>query len=67
MSTMVSYEPLWNTLKKRNISSTQLVSEYGISPETIAALKTNKNITVKTVHDICLSLRCGIADVMEFR
>lgn len=29
---MISYEPFWNTLKERNISTYQLINKQGILP-----------------------------------
>ncbi|MBO1722706.1 helix-turn-helix transcriptional regulator [Extibacter sp. GGCC_0201] len=63
---MISYEPLWNTLKKKDISQYSLIKEYGFSTGTLDALRKNRSITLNTLHDICRMLDCEITDVVEF-
>ena len=63
---MISFEPLWNTLKERNISREQLMNDYGIGPQVREILEDQDNLTVKTIHDICLALHSSISDVIKF-
>ena len=67
MIVIISYEPLWNTLKRKEISQYILIKEYGFSTGTLDALRKNKSITLNTLHDICMMLNCDIADVVEFK
>jgi len=64
---IISYEPLWKTLKQKDISQYKLIKEYGFSTGTLDALRKNKSITLNTLHDICVMLNCNIADVVEFK
>ncbi len=64
---MISYEPLWNTLKQKNISQYMLIKDYNFSTGTLDALRKNRSITLNTLHDICTMLDCEITDVVEFR
>lgn len=64
---MISYEPLWDTLKKKKISQYSLIKEYGFSTGTLDALRKNKSITLNTLHDICMMLQCEITDVVMFK
>jgi DNA-binding Xre family transcriptional regulator len=64
---IISYEPLWETLKKKNISQYMLIKEYGFSTGTLDALRKNRSITLNTLHDICMMLDCDITDVVEFK
>ncbi|WP_334299344.1 helix-turn-helix domain-containing protein [Extibacter sp. GGCC_0201] len=66
MIIIISYEPLWNTLKKKDISQYSLIKEYGFSTGTLDALRKNRSITLNTLHDICRMLDCEITDVVEF-
>ena len=66
MIIIISYEPLWNTLKQKNISQYSLIKEYGFSTGTLDALRKNRSITLNTLHDICRMLDCEITDVVEF-
>ena len=63
---MISYEPLWNTLKEKNISQYELIKNYHFSTGTLDALRKNRSITLNTLHDICTMINCGITDVVEF-
>jgi len=64
---IISYEPLWKTLKQKDISQYKLIKEYGFSTGTLDALRKNRSITLNTLHDICEILECDIADVVEFK
>lgn len=63
---IISYDPLWKTLKRKDISQYQLIHEYNFSTGTLDALRKNKSITLNTLHDICVLLECDISDVVEF-
>lgn len=63
---IISYEPFWNTLRKKNISQYTLIHKYHFSTGTLDALRKNKSITLNTLHDICVMLDCDIADVVKF-
>ena len=67
MIVIISYQPLWDTLKKKNISQYKLIKEYGFSTGTLDALRKDKSITLNTLHDICMMLDCEIVDVVEFK
>ena len=63
---IISYEPLWHTLKEKNITQYQLIHDYNFSTGTLDSLRKNKSITLNTVHDICEILNCEISDVVVF-
>lgn len=63
---IINYAPLWETLKRKDISQYQLIHEYNFSTGTLDALRKNKSITLNTLHDICTLLECDISDVVEF-
>ena len=50
---MIDYSPLWETMKKKNISQYQLLKQ-GIDNKTLNRLKNNKNITVLTLLRLSL-------------
>ena len=39
---MMSFEPLWRTLKQKNVSTYKLINEYGLSKGLIDNLKHNR-------------------------
>lgn len=63
---MISYAPLWDTLKHKNISQYTLIRDYGFSTGTLDSLRKNRSITLNTLHDICMMLNCDIDEVVKF-
>lgn len=63
---MVSYDPLWNTMARKNITTYTLIYKLGFSPQTISNLKHNKSITIYTLEKLCKVLDCTPNDVLLF-
>lgn len=63
---MISYKPLFNTMKKNHISTYQLITRYEINARTVHNLKHNKSITINTLEKLCSILHCTPNDVVEF-
>lgn len=63
---MISYEPLYETLKKKNISTYKLIKDYGLSRSLLDRLKHNKPISTVTLNDLCSILQCRVEDVLLF-
>ncbi len=63
---MVSYEPLWQTMEKRGITSYTLMVKHNINPRTINNLKHNRGITVYTLERLCTILQCTPNDILKF-
>lgn len=63
---MVSYEPLWETMKKRGITTYVLITKYNINPRTINNLRHDQGITVYTLERLCKILQCTPNDILEF-
>ena len=63
---MISYAPLWEILKKKNISTYALIKEHDIQSKTIYNLKHNKHITTATLEKLCTVLECTPNDVLTF-
>lgn len=66
MSGIISYDPLWKTLKRKGISQYTLIHEYKVSTGTLDSLRKNNSITLNTLEDICTLLDCEISDVVTF-
>lgn len=62
---MFNYEPLWETLRTKNISQYQLIHEYGMSTGTLDSLRQNRSITMNTLDMICQILDCQASDVVK--
>ena len=63
---MISYEPLYKTLKSKGISTYKLINEYGISRSLLDRLKHNRPISTVTLNDLCNILHCKVEDVIVF-
>ena len=63
---MISYRPLWKTMKERSITTYTLIYKLGFSAYTITNLRRNKSITVNTLEKLCVALNCTPNDVLEF-
>lgn len=62
---MVSYEPLWRTMKQKEVSTYKLINEYGINPNTITCLRHNNHISTFTLERLCTILNCTPNDIIE--
>lgn len=63
---MISYEPFWNTLQKKNITKYQLIYYWGISSNTLRRMGHGEAISTTTLNELCLILDCGVQDILEF-
>lgn len=63
---MISYDPLYKTLKKKNISTYKLITEYGLSRSLLDRLRHNRPISTVTLNDLCNILQCKVEDVLVF-
>ena len=63
---MISYEPLWNTMKQQQITTYTLIYKMGFSAYTVHNLKKNKSITLYTLEKLCAALDCTPNDVVKF-
>ena len=64
---MISYEPFFDTLKKKNISTYTLIYKYGISSATIDRIKKGGGITTAKLNDLCNILNCKVEDIIIFK
>lgn len=63
---MISYKPLWKTMKKRNITSYTLINKYNISKNTIYRLKHNEGMSTTLLNDLCRILNCRVEDILLY-
>lgn len=64
---MISYEPFWDTLNCRNMSTYDLIYKYGLSANTVHRMKNGKDITTKTLNELCFILKCPVSEILEYR
>lgn len=63
---MISYEPLYKTMKEKNITTYTLITKHNLSRSLIDRLKHNKPITTVTLNDLCKILSCRVEDIMVY-
>jgi len=62
---MISYEPLFKTMKKKGVTTYTLINTYKINPRTIHSLKKGLGITTYTIEKLCRILDCTPNDIFE--
>lgn len=60
---MITFEPLWNTLKEKGISQYKLIKEYNISTGQLDRLRKNGNVNTYTLNQLCKILECKLEDI----
>lgn len=64
---MISYAPLWKTMKMRKATTYTLEVKGGISSSSIRRIKANESISTNTIDAICKILDCSVADIIEYQ
>ena len=63
---MIDYSPFWRTLKASNENWYTLTKKHHISDSTLHRLKHNRDISMKTINDLCRILNCSIDDIAVY-
>ena len=63
---MISYAPLWETMKKRGASTYTLQVKGKISSSTIRRLKAGESVSTNTLEALCEILDCSLNDIVEY-
>lgn len=61
---MISYQPLFDTMKKKNITEYNLIYKQGLSANTIHRIKKGMPITTDTLDTLCFILDCNVEDIL---
>ena len=67
MKTMITYSPLWETLKNKNVSQYQLIHEYGVSAGQLSRLRANNHVSTHTLDRLCEILDCNLEDIATYQ
>lgn len=62
---MISYKPLFETMKKQKITSYKL-EKLGFSRATYYSIQKGNSISTNTVNQLCKLLHCSVSDIIEF-
>ena len=63
---MISYDPFWQTLKQRNMTTYTLITRFNISSATLDRIKKGKGITTAKLDDFCRILNCNVSDIINY-
>ncbi len=60
---MITYDPLWDTLKKKGLSTYTLRVKFQISGSTVQRLRKNMSVSTNTLDDLCNLLDCSLSEI----
>ena len=63
---MITYAPLFATMKEKKISTYRLITYYNMSRGLIDRLKHDRPITTTTIETLCDILECNVEDVLKY-
>lgn len=63
---MIDYSPFWYTLEKSEENWYTLTNKHRMSHSTLHRLKHNKDVSTKTLNDLCRILNCRIEDIVQY-
>lgn len=63
---MIVYDPLWNTLKKKGLSTYTLRVKFQVSGSTVQRLRKNMSVSTNTLDDLCNLLDCSLSEIAEY-
>lgn len=63
---MISYQPLWATMKNRGISQYKLIKDYHFSTGQLDRLRKNESVSTNTLDMLCSILSCTLEDVAVY-
>lgn len=62
---MIVYDPLWDILKKKGLSTYTLRVKFQISGSTVQRLRKNMSVSTNTLDDLCNLLDCSLSEVAK--
>ncbi len=63
---MISYEPFYQTLLKKNVTEYYLIFHEGFSANTFHRMKHGKDISTRTLDALCFVLDCQVEDIIKY-
>ena len=63
---MITYDPLWKTMKEKDISQYKLIKQYGFSTGQLSRLRANQHVSTHTLDRLCFILDCEISDIIQY-
>ena len=63
---MICYDPFWETLKKRKMTTYTLINKHNISSATIDRMKKGGGISTMKIDDFCRILDCSVSEIILY-
>jgi len=63
---MISYAPLWKTMKEKGFTTYTLRNLNGMGGGTVQRLQKNESVSTNTLDDLCRILDCSLPDIAEY-
>lgn len=63
---MISYAPLWETMKRRSATTYTLQIKGGVSSSTVRRLKAGQSVSTNSLDALCKILDCGLEDILVY-
>lgn len=63
---MISYAPLWETMKRKNATTYTLQVKGEISSSTVRRLEANESVSTNTLDALCRILDCELDDIIAY-
>lgn len=63
---MIDYSPFWETLEQSTENWYTLTNKHHLSHSTLHRLKHNKDVSTKTLNDLCRILHCNVSDIIQY-
>ena len=61
---MITYTPLWETVRDKGISQYKLIKEFNFSAGQLSRLRKNAYVSTHTIETLCKILDCDVSDIM---
>ena len=65
MGILISYAPLFRTMKEKKITSYRL-EKMGFSRATYYSIQKGNSVSTNTINQLCKLLQCNVSEVIEF-
>ena len=63
---MIVFHPLWETMKRKGVSTYALRERHNLENRTIRRLRANQNVTTETLNRLCVILDCSLSEIAEY-
>lgn len=63
---MIVYDPFFETLKRKKVTSYALINKYNVSNGTLHRIRNNKPLSTTTIDRLCYILNCRVEDIMVY-